>query len=406
MAKSSKKASTKSTGGGSSVKSYALIIVVIAALIGAGSFVVDKLGNVLSGFTGEAVLTMPQLQVVVSAFCLSPIPSMLLTPKRTYDGPGMSIQREFNQTGDVNEDDYTKDSIYALLYSLYQAFPNAPSPKGGNYQFTFNTWGISAVPWIRDETEPQRHGMAAYQGLVEFEAVKKIVKEVETPRFLEIGCGTGAGANLITQLIPTAHYTAVDMQKAAIKTCNELHGKGAGNDRLECLWVEGGVGNDGSKVAIPDESVDVVVISETHIAEADIGPEEKAIFADIVRVLKPGGIFVWGNALPTYVWNMAAEYLPKIGFEECGTLNHTKGAIQARDEDEERVNMYLDHLIDGFPVFKVPFFGPRCDHVSNMLVKNFYRHPGTALYEKMVTGYDSYMHLCNVKGPKATQEIF
>ena len=65
------------------------------------------------------------------------------------------------------------------------------------------------------------------------------------------------------------------MQKAAIKTCNELHGKGAGNDRLECLWVEGGVGNDGSKVAIPDESVDVVVISETHIAEADIGPEEK-----------------------------------------------------------------------------------------------------------------------------------
>ena len=37
---------------------------------------------------------------------------------------------------------------------------------------------------------------------------------------------------------------------------------------------------------IADNSVDVVVISETHIADLDIGPEEKAIFADIVRVLK------------------------------------------------------------------------------------------------------------------------
>ena len=106
MAKSKKTSSSTKSTSGSSVKSYAVIIVVIAALIGAGSFVVDKLGNVLSGFTGEAVLSMPQLQVVVSAFCMSPIPSMLLTPKRTYDGPGMSIQREFTDTGDVNEDDY------------------------------------------------------------------------------------------------------------------------------------------------------------------------------------------------------------------------------------------------------------------------------------------------------------
>ena len=72
-----------------------------------------------------------------------------------------------------------------------------------------------------------------------------------------------------------------------------------------------------------------------------IGPEEKAIFADIVRVLKPGGLFVWGNALPTSVWNTAADYLPQIGFEPCGSLNHTAGAIVARDEDKERVDMYV-----------------------------------------------------------------
>jgi SAM-dependent methyltransferase len=167
----------------------------------------------------------------------------------------------------------------------------------------------------------------------------------------------------VSLVLPTVDYTAVDMQKAAIKTCKEKHA--VGNDRLHCVWVEGGVGNEGNRVTIPDSSIDVVVISETHIAEANIGPEEKAIFSDIVRVLKPGGIFVWGNALPTYVWDQAAEYLPKIGFEPCGELNHTKGAILARDEDKKRVDMYVDYLLGNFPVMKyVPHFGPQCHHVS------------------------------------------
>ena len=41
---------------------------------------------------------------------------------------------------------------------------------------------------------------------------------------------------------------------------------------------------------------------------------------------------------------------------------------------------------------KAPYFGPRCHKVGERLIANFYRHPGTALYLKMVTGYDSYMH--------------
>lgn len=379
-------------------------IIVLSVVV----FLLQKAGNILSGLKGDTILSASQLQFAVSGFCLSPIPSMLLVPERMRDDEGDSLKREFNETGDINEDDYTKDSIYSLLYSMYQAFPTAPSPHGTFYQFTFNTWGITdvgnpPVTWMRPETEPQRHGMAAYQGLTEFPAVKKLLKRTKNPKFLEIGCGTGAGANLITQLLPTVDYTAVDMQKAAIKTCTEKHA--VGNPRLHCMWVEGGVGNEGSKVAIPDASIDVVVISETHIAEAIIGNEEKAIFADIIRVLKPNGIFVWGNALPTSVWNSAEEYLPKIGFESCGSLNHTKGAIVARDEDKERVEMYIDYLLGQFPVMKFPFLGPRCHFVSDMLIKNFYRHPGTALYEKMETGYDSYMHLCYVKGKDATEEI-
>merc|ERR1712113_1094903 len=114
-----------------------------------------------------------------------------------------------------NEEDYTKDSIYAIFYSLYQSIGKAPSPLGVDYQFTFNTWGISNVDWMLGEAEPQRHGKAAYQGLIEFKEVRHYLEINPSPLIVEIGCGTGAGANHISQLIPGSSYVALDMQQAA-----------------------------------------------------------------------------------------------------------------------------------------------------------------------------------------------
>jgi hypothetical protein len=74
----------------------------------------------------------------------------------------------------------------------------------------------------------------------------------------------------------------------------------------------------------------------------------------------------------------------------CWCRNHTAGAVTARDEDEDRVNSYAAHLYSQYPLaFKMPVRGPMCEKVVDRLLLNFYRHPGTALYLKMVTGYDS-----------------
>ena len=165
------------------------------------------------------------------------------------------------------------------------------------------------------------------------------------------------------------NYLALDMQKAAINTCQERHenrGKKfieklvelensvqanvthpapvavretpkwnqlraqhkSDNPSLQCQLIPNGVGhiskNDNALASAEEprngvprdtNSVDFVVISETHIADMEIGDLEKAIFKEIKRVLKPGGLFLWGNALPTKVWFEAMDYLPKIGFE-------------------------------------------------------------------------------------------
>ena len=259
-------------------------------------------------------------------------------------------------------------------------------------EFPFNTWGIAPSPY--PETDPQRHGKAAYAALATQPAAMEYKKKLgKNPlQIVEIGCGTGAGANLITREVhPTAKYLALDMQQAAINTCKKIHAT-EDNPGLTCRVVPNGVGNGGNKAPMADSSVDFVIINETHIADIQIGDLEKEIFAEIRRILKPGGLFLWGNAIPTRVWNEADVELPKLGFKLLNSKNHTKGAVVARDEDEERVEGVMDQLLAPYPVMKLPYFGPRCHKVGERLIANFYRHPGTALYLKMVTGYDSYMH--------------
>jgi ubiquinone/menaquinone biosynthesis C-methylase UbiE len=215
------------------------------------------------------------------------------------------------------------------------------------------------------------------------------VAQKPNAQFLEIGCGTGAGADLISRIVhPTVRYTALDMQKAAIETCIKLH---AAHDNPHLTCVHG----NGKTLPVADNSVDIVVVSETHIAEMEIGPEEKAIFAEMKRVLVPGGLFVWGNALPTKVWGDGAEYLQANGFSACGAKNVTGRAIVARDEDNDRVELFMDQLLGMYSVFKLPIVGAPCRHTLDIMIKNFYRHPGTDLYQRMVVGADSYMNLCH-----------
>jgi ubiquinone/menaquinone biosynthesis C-methylase UbiE len=364
--------------------------------------------DVLKGLDSNHEHSALEVQGIVTGFCLSPAIGAMMDADKEVARAANSTGGEFNVVdhGDIENDEYVQGSIYAVLYAMYKN--TVLSWKGTDYMFTFNTWGIA--PNAENDPEkiaksypvddPQRHGKAAYAGLAtQPPALAYKAKLGDEPlRIVEIGCGTGAGANLITREVhPTAKYLALDMQQAAINTCKSRHAT-ADNPGLTCQVVPNGVGNispDGEQNPVPgvaDASVDFVIISETHIADIVIGDLEKAIFKEIIRVLKPGGLFLWGNALPTRVWDEAAAYLPTAGFELAHSKNWTSAAILARDEDKERVDSALAGLISPYYVMKVPYFGPRCYHVTERLIANFYRHPGTALYLKMVTGYDSYMH--------------
>eukprot|EP00483_Globobulimina_turgida_P004121 UN04129 len=177
-------------------------------------------------------------------------------------------------------------------------------------------------------------------------------------------------------------YTALDMQLAAITTCKALHE----SISLEC--VQG----NGMSLTFETNAFDMIIISETHIAEIDIDPETEKIIDEIIRVLKNNGLFLWGNALFTRTWTEIIQYLPTKNFKSCGIENVTKGAILARDGDKERCDRIWEEIVSKMVLFQ---WYPTCKSFIKTLLFNFYRMPGTNLYNTMVNGTDSYMQICS-----------
>jgi len=259
------------------------------------------------------------------------------------------------------------------------------------------------------ETQPQKAGKTAYASLLNFESVKayikekrKDLKEGEYLNVVEIGSGTGAGANELTWLHPYLNYTAIDMQAPGTALCKKLHASNrlvapqpandakpkpqgvfeeliAWDSRLTCLQHNGQYIDQ----ILPAGFADIVLISETHIADVvPLDVETKRVFEQMYKLLKPGGFFVWGNAIPTSIWEGSFRFLQnEMGMKRREVHDVTDNAVAARDDDYSRA---IDFFRQGKEVYYGLKLFPECSWSLNRLIMNFYRQPGTALYKRML----------------------
>jgi ubiquinone/menaquinone biosynthesis C-methylase UbiE len=297
--------------------------------------------------------------------------------------------------GDVAEEDYDKRSIYSLLYSLYRFVGTVKSEAGEPYEFTFNTW---AYAWPNawgdrpsNETDPERFGKNAYSGLFHFKAVKDYVSERNgRVHVVEMGCGTGAGAHHVTKsVLPSCTYEAVDMQHAAIQTCKRKFVPQLGG-RLKATRA------DCTKLPMADGVADFVAVCETHVTEfaGQVTEEDAKFFRTAHRLLKPGGMLVWGNAIPDSTWQPCFDFLESMGMKKLEVCDVTKEAILARDEDKRRADDYVDEVLRRMWGFRIPVIGTKKRNEARQAMLNFYRNPGTRLYDTMTTRVDTYKVVC------------
>ena len=321
--------------------------------------------------------TTPQLQVILGAWVLS-----------GFVDPGTKVS---TTNGHVAEDDYTKQSIYSLLYSLYRSVGIVEGDTGESYEFTFNTWGYAwPEAWGKcpvPASDPQRFGRIAYTGLYQFNEIQEYVKARNgRVHVIEMGCGTGAGAHHVCHnVLPDCTYEAVDMQKAAIETCRRKFVPGL-RGRLVATH------SDATKLSIPDGSADFVAVNETHVTEmvGVVTPEDERFFRTAYRLLKPGGYLTWGNAIPDVTWQPCFDFLKSIGMKQVEVRDVTKEAVLARDLDAGRADAYVRHVLDKFPAFRIPVVGAKKRLEAKLAMENFYRNPGTNLYQNMVDRTDTY----------------
>jgi SAM-dependent methyltransferase len=334
--------------------------------------------DIFTRLSSKSDYSTPELQLIVGAWVMSTL-----------------FERQAKvstSNGDMSEDDYDKQSIYALLYSLYRSVGTVRSDSGEPYELTFNTWGYA---WPKEwgtnsttrATDPERFGKNAYTGLFECAPVKEYLAARDgRVHVVEMGCGTGAGAHHICKnVLPRCTYEAVDMQQAAIKTCRRKFVPELGG-RLVATHA------NATKLPVASESADLVVVCETQVTEhaGQVTAEDRQFFGNARRVLKPGGFLVWGNAIPDSTWGPCFEHLESVGMKKVAERDVTKEAVTARDEDDRRVHTYVDTCIDRFWGFRIPVLGRKKRLEAEAAMKNFYRNPGTNLYDNMTNGTDTY----------------
>jgi fatty-acid O-methyltransferase len=103
-------------------------------------------------------------------------------------------------------------------------------------------------------------------------------------RVLEVGCGHGGGASYLMRTLHPASYTGVDLNPAAIAFCRKTHVL----DGLD--FVRG----DAENLPFPDQSFDAVI----NVESSHCYPRFRRFLAEVARVLRPGGPFLYTDLRP------------------------------------------------------------------------------------------------------------
>ncbi len=139
---------------------------------------------------------------------------------------------------------------------------------------------------------------------------------------LEVGSGRGGGLSYVAENFGLETTKGVDLNERAANFCNKYYSiKGLS-------FMQG----DAQNLAIEDHSFDAIL----NVESSHRYPDFKQFLAEVNRVLKPGGHFLFTDF--RYDWEMDElnKDLDALGFKKLSSELITENVVAALDFDDER----------------------------------------------------------------------
>jgi len=164
---------------------------------------------------------------------------------------------------------------------------NPVREKVDMYNTSYSQLGHPAYREIRIEAYGADHGQTSWTSPEEFTEIARFLELTENSSALEIGCGTGGCALHFAECLG-CRVTGLDVNAEGIKSANALALSRSLQSRVTFL-----LHNAATQLPFADATFDAVYSNDAmcHI------PDRFGVFREFLRVLKPGGRFVFSDAL-------------------------------------------------------------------------------------------------------------
>jgi SAM-dependent methyltransferase len=217
-----------------------------------------------------------------------------------------------------------------------------------------------ALP-LATSDEPDRYPIQLYHRTAT--QVELAGKEV-----LEVSCGHGGGASYLMRTLQPTSYTGLDLNTVGIAFCRKRH------DLRGLDFVEG----NAEGLPFPDQSFDAVLNVEAAINYQSV----PRFFAEVERVLRPGGHFLYADI--RYADEIAAWETELANIPMTLISGHVINAEVMRGLERNR---FLDQLTRRLP--NIAFV--------RGIANDYAGGPGSLIYRRLANGEASYRLFCFAK---------
>jgi SAM-dependent methyltransferase len=191
--------------------------------------------------------------------------------------------------------------------------------------FTVLNYGFSSDPenTVIDATDPEFYCLRLYEHTVRD-------TPIEGADVLEVSCGRGGGASFVARTFKPRRMVGVDLSEENVRLARSR----SGQPNLEFA-----VG-DAEQLALPDESLDVVInVEASHLYD-----DRTRFFAEVFRVLRPGGTFCYTDGC--WADDNCTEDLRDAGLELLERTEITANVLRALRRDNARRTALFDAMTD------------------------------------------------------------